>query len=114
MLVKVPVPYRPHRGRIRQTSTPPAPQVHVAAVLAGDFTADWLFDSDIVSLDNIAPLMINGESPTSIAEIVGNTARLNYDINIAVGDPWTYDGTPVGTFANGGALQAGSGETVEG
>jgi hypothetical protein len=117
MILPSPAQYRKGRRPVRFGAPPPTPPVnpvYIQSVLAGDHAADWVFDTFIDTVTDVSPLKINGVGATSIAFVEDNLVRVHYPIAIDVGMPWTYDGSPVATFANGGTLQPGSGTTKEG
>jgi hypothetical protein len=118
MLLPFPTQYRKsRRARVQFGAPPPTPPVnpvYIQQVLAGGTTADWVFDADITDVINVAPLRISGASATGVVFIGNNVLRVSYAIVIDIGQPWTYDGSTVATFANGGTLQPGSGTTEEG
>jgi hypothetical protein len=113
-MISIPAPQFRKRRKLPKRTPPPPPVVTIQSVLAGDFAADWQFDSDVITVLNVSPLKINGTSATGVEEVSENVIRAVYDIPINPGDPWTYDGSPIATFANGGAVQPGSGVTEEG
>jgi hypothetical protein len=117
MILPPPSQYRKSRRPVRFGAPPPTPPVNpvlIIVVLAGSTTADWVFDQDIVAVSNTAPLKIAGVSPDAVEFVQDNILRVSYFIDIEVGMPWSYDGTPVASFANGGVLQPASGTTQEG
>jgi hypothetical protein len=117
MVIPVPAQFRKRRARRkppRSAPTPPANPVYIQRVLAGGETADWIFDAELMYVNDISPLKINGHSPTGIDFAEDNILRVTYAIFIDIGMPWTYDGTPVAQFVADGTLQPGSGTTEEG
>src|SRR5436309_3134778 len=110
MLTPAPPKFAKRRRLPKRGSPPPSPPVnpvYITAVLAGEGTADWIFDAEIAYVNNIAPLKINGHSPTSIDFAEDNILRVSYSIAIDIGQPWSYDGSPVAQFVGDGTLQPG-------